>query len=229
MGMRESGRRIAASSACALLAIACSSPEPEPRALVQPGEVVTGSTEAFAGSASSASATSPMAEASSPSVPSDPDRTEASSGLPDASTDPRNAPPTGKGSALLVDVRAGAGDGYERIVFEFEGTAVPGYSVRWVDGPIQAAGSGMSVDVGGEAFLEVAMTSASGVDPHSGEPTYGGASRLDLAAQTQLLVELVRSGDFEGNLTWVAGGRARSPFRVLVLTEPTRLVIDVQH
>jgi hypothetical protein len=38
----------------------------------------------------------------------------------------------------------------------------------------------------------------------------------------------VRTGDFEAVLTWVAGLEDRAPFRVIRLSGPPRIVVDVQ-
>lgn len=149
------------------------------------------------------------------------------SSLPDATEGSRSAPATGDGVALLSDVRAGAGDGYERIVFEFAGATLPGYRVGWVDGPIRADGSGQSVEVKGDAYLEIVLKQASGVDPSSGIPSFDGPSRLEVSQQTELLTDLVRAGDFEAVLTWVVGTTEKSPFRVMTLNDPTRVVVDV--
>jgi hypothetical protein len=145
----------------------------------------------------------------------------------EASDGPRSAPANGPGQALLRAVRVGRNDGFERMVFEFAGDATPGYRIRWVPGPILADGSGDPVEVEGEAYLEMIMDQASGVDMSDGTPTYTGPDRITVSQQTRLLTDLVRTGDFEAVLTWVAGSMRRAPFRVLTLTSPARLVVDV--
>jgi hypothetical protein len=156
--------------------------------------------------------------------------TTRAAGLPDASEAQRSAPGDGSGTALLRAVRVGRNAGFERIVFEFEGTSVPGYRVQWVDGPITADGSGEPVDVDGDAFLEIVMDPASGVDLSAPQLTivYDGPDRIPVAGQTELITDLVRTGDFESVLSWAAGTTERVPFRVLRLTRPTRVVVDLQ-
>jgi hypothetical protein len=151
-------------------------------------------------------------------------------GLPDASEAQHSAPSDGTGTALLRAVRVGRNPGFERIVFEFAGSAVPGYRVQWVDGPILADGSGEAVDVAGDAHLEIVMQPASGVDLSAPQLTvvYDGPDRIPVAGQTELITDLVRTGDFESVLTWVAGATEQVPFRVLRLTDPTRVVVDLQ-
>jgi hypothetical protein len=127
-------------------------------------------------------------------------------------------------------VRVGRNAGFERIVFEFAGSSQPGYRVQWVDGPITADGSGEPVDVTGDAFLEIVMTPASGVDLSAPQLTvvYDGPDRIPVSGQTELITDLVRTGDFESVLSWAAGTTEAVPFRVLRLSDPVRVVIDLQ-
>jgi hypothetical protein len=137
----------------------------------------------------------------------------------------------GTGVALLTDVRVAGQPGFDRIVLEFSGDAEPGYRVAYQEPPIVQDGSGDPIDVDGEAFLVVHVTPASGVDMSgTGDDgytlTYEGPNRV--TGDTGVVSEFVRTGDFEANLTWVAGLRSRAPFAVTVLTDPLRLVIDIE-
>jgi hypothetical protein len=129
-------------------------------------------------------------------------------------------------TALLVDVRTGRHDGYERVVFEFLGDRVPGYAVQYVDPPFTADPSDLPVAVDGDAFLRVRMAWASGYDL-TGDlgQVYTGPDRIDVNAP--VVQELVLLGDFEAVLSWVIGVDAEHPFRVTVLDEPARIVIDI--
>ena len=107
---------------------------------------------------------------------------------------------------------------------------MPGYRIQWVDGPITADGSGEPVEVEGDALLEIIMDPASGVDLSAPQLTivYQGPDRIPVEGQTELITDLVRTGDFEAVLSWAAGTTERVPFRVLALREPTRIVIDLE-
>lgn len=179
--------------------------------------------------ASSTSGTDPATTATTEAAASS-TTTTTKPGLPDATEAQHSAPSDGTGTALLRSVRVGRNDGFERIVFEFAGTSVPGYRVQWVDGPILADGSGAPVDVTGEAYLEMVMEPASGVDLSAPEMTivYDGPNRIPVEGQTELISDLVLTGDFEAVLTWVAGATEKVPFRVLRLTDPTRVVVDLE-
>lgn len=135
------------------------------------------------------------------------------------------------GTALLVAVRAAAQQGFDRVVFEFERGEVPGYRVRYVQPPITEDASGETVKMKGKAFIEIHMTGASGVDQRSGgehyKESYTGPTRF--SPTTGVIAEVVRTGDFEANLTWVVGVNQPEPgFAVEALEGPPRLVIDIR-
>lgn len=132
------------------------------------------------------------------------------------------APPV----AQLVDVRLGRHQGFDRVVFEFTGN-LPGYQVAYVQPPIREDGSGFTLEVQGQAFLEARFEPATGWDFDRGEPSYPGPRRIQGGFPN--LREAVRSGDFEAILTWALGLERESDFRVIELSEPLRVVIDVAH
>lgn len=149
----------------------------------------------------------------------------------DASTETRSSddfPTAGTEVALLTDVRAARHDGFERVVFEFDGDAAPSYRVGYVDPPIRQAGSGNVIEVAGSAYLEVQLQPASGVDLSGPEfrETYLGPDRVELSAQGPAR-ELVLTGDYEANMGWVLGTERRAPFAMAFLQDPLRLVLDV--
>lgn len=131
-------------------------------------------------------------------------------------------------SVLLTNVRTGRHDGFERIVFEFAGDERPGYQVQWAGGPVLADGSGNMVSIEGHGHLQIVMDQASGVDLETGTTSYSGPDRISAGSGVEIVNELVRTGDFEGVLTWVAGVDAPGPFRVVTLRSPTRLVVDIE-
>ena len=150
----------------------------------------------------------------------------------DAGTDPvHSEEDSGAGTSLLTDVRVARHEGFDRVVFEFDG-AVPGYDVEYVQPPITEDGSGDEVAVDGAAFLSVTMRPASGFDLSTGEgeQTYEGPTRIAGAdSGASVIQEVVRTGDFEAVLAWVIGVSDRVDFRVDELNGPSRLVIDVRN
>ena len=168
----------------------------------------------------------PSTTATSTPTPGSPTTAGGPGPLDDATAEPKQGTAEGDATALLVDVRVGAHEGFDRVVFEFRDDDVPGYEVAYVEPPITEDGSGEEVDVAGDAFLSVRMEPASGVDlsGESFEETYTGPERLDGAGS---LAEVVRTGDFEAVLNWVIGTDGEQPFTVRVFDDPVRLVVDV--
>ena len=145
-----------------------------------------------------------------------------------ASTRAVRVPATNKRTALLTKVRAARHEGFDRVVFEFR-RALPGYDVRYVSRPVREDGSGRVVRIDGNFVVQIRMENALDADLSREEapPTYTGPRRF--APGTPEVVELARSGGFEGVLTWVAGLQDRVDFRVKTLTAPPRLVVDFRN
>jgi hypothetical protein len=227
---RRGGRRLPAVAAAATIVLAASATgcggSTDGDAGATTARPTLPSSTADGGSASTA-VTAP--ERSTTGAPIEPgaSTTTAPVGLADASITRHTAPAQGAGVALLRDVRLARHADFERIVFEFAGSTRPAYRIEWVDGPILADASGEEVDVAGDAYLEMVMQPASGVDMESQTVTYPGPDRIAVSGRTELITDLVRTGDFEAVLSWAAGARRRVPIRVLTLTDPTRVVVDL--
>lgn len=142
----------------------------------------------------------------------------------EGSRDPVEIPGDGGSGAQLVDVRAARDEGFDRVVFEFEG-AQPGANVEYVSPPVTACGSGMPVEVAGGALLQVRMSPAAAHDD-AGTTTFD-LQELNPGLPTILVV--VQTCDFEGELTWVVGLTSEVDFVTTTFTEPFRIVIDAAH
>ncbi|MBI2912977.1 MAG: hypothetical protein HYY03_03560 [Chloroflexi bacterium] len=130
------------------------------------------------------------------------------------------------GGALLVDVRAARHEGFDRIVFEFQG-GLPGYRIEYVQPPILGDASGLPITIEGAAFLRARFRSAAAHDPDTGAQTYTGPRELSPGLPS--LVEAQETGDFEAILTWVLGLTEEADFQVYDLQDPYRIAIDVGH
>ena len=147
-------------------------------------------------------------------------------GLPGAATTDVHADPSGD-IAHLAGVRLAGQDGYDRLVLEFT-DRVPGYTVGDRPLPAHEDASGFEIPLpGAGALLQVSMTPATGSGWAGGPSTYSGPSAL--RADTVSVTEVRNAGDFEAVLTWVVGVRTQQPFRVQVLDDPPRLVVDFAH
>ena len=127
--------------------------------------------------------------------------------------------------AVLRDVRTAIQEGFDRIVFEFEGDAVPGYHVEYVDKQVSSCGSGEPVLVAGEARLEIRLMPAQAHDD-AGKATVG---MRDETLRFPVFRQLRSVCDFEADVSYVLGLASRNAYRVLELSSPPRIVVDVKH
>jgi hypothetical protein len=148
--------------------------------------------------------------------------------MPSASTRPVHVAATNKETALLTDVRAARHEGFDRLVFQFR-NVLPGYDVRYVSRPVHEDASGRVVPLAGSAVVRIRMEHALDADlsQASAPLTYTGSRRF--RPGTPELVELARTGGFEGVLTWVAGLQDPVDFRVTTLPAPPRLIVDFRN
>lgn len=130
-----------------------------------------------------------------------------------------------KGASLLKNVRVGAHDeGYDRVVFEFDAPDQTGYRIEYVKGPVTSCGSGEPVTLEGNAFLSITFVPA---NAH----TEDGKSSIETRAIKpgyKAIRELKQVCDFEGQVQWVLGVANTSPYRVVPLSAPTRLAVDIR-
>lgn len=148
------------------------------------------------------------------------------SDLAEAQLNPVEAKAESEDGLLATTVSVGVYPDYDRVVFALEGEGVPGYSVRYADAAVED-GSGASLDVDGDAVLQVNITGTR--YPDEGETYEGGPGTFSPDGTEE--VEQVRLlGTFEGRTQAFIGiDDANTPFRVFTLSEPARLVVDVVH
>lgn len=132
---------------------------------------------------------------------------------------------TGPDAPILRAVRIGEHDDFDRIVFEFDSAGLPQWHVAYIDAPVIHCGSGDEVAVAGTAWLQVRFSGAN-AHTEAGEGTSGPARRTPGLPS---LRELVRTCDFEAEVTWVAGVAGERAYRPRVLEGPARLVVDIAH
>lgn len=129
-------------------------------------------------------------------------------------------PATTSAVVPITDVRVGTHPGYDRIVFDFSGSERPQITVAQAHPPFVQDASGKTVNAPGNAFLSLKLFDANGY------PTYKGPSSFSPGYPN--LVALVNTGDYEGYVTWIAGLKGSTCYRISTLTGPTRIVVDVQ-
>lgn len=178
-----------------------------------------------AGASSSAEASLPASEA--PSAPGSvaPSGDEPTESLPPFACTPTVTLPATTNRAQITDVRVGTHAGYDRIVFEFA-SGIPDVKIEGVLPPMYADPSGLPIDVAGSAFLQLTLHGGTKVTP-SGGVSYAGPTNFEPGFDR--LLQLVEGGDFEAVSTWYLGLDGGSCIRVLTLSAPSRLVIDIEH
>jgi len=147
----------------------------------------------------------------------------------DAGLDARTSPEIeNRETMYLTDVTAASEDCSDKVVFDFEKQEPgPGFQVSYQ--PASTAkvedGSGAPVEIEGNAFLVAKLTPAmtAKIDGDQVTKTYTGPNRLSGQAP---ISEVVKTGDFEGVVTWVIGLDRVRPF--LVTASDGILFVDIE-
>jgi hypothetical protein len=123
---------------------------------------------------------------------------------------------------ILAAVRVARHDGFDRVVFDFGGDAVPRYRISVVGGEATRCGSGEAVRMEGPHQVEVSFEPAR-AHSEEGVPT---VTERSLSPGLPVVRTLELTCDFEGHVTWLIGVAAGPVMRAGVLMEPNRLVLD---
>ena len=209
-------RHLVVSAVATLVTLTACGPGPAPTPSATPPSATV------APSAGTAPApTSTPAPTTVPSPTAEPD------GPAEAAFAPAGTELTREGDAtgyVITQVRVGDHPGYDRVVYELTGgEGTPGYRVGWVDQAVEDP-SGEVRPVDGDAILQVwLMGTTYAVD--GGPQEHAGDVRPDDGD----IEEVVRPLTFEGmTQSFVGVDDGRRPFRVTVLQDPVRVVVDVQ-
>jgi hypothetical protein len=124
----------------------------------------------------------------------------------------------------VTDVRIGSHENFDRVVYEMGGTGTPGWRVKYVDAAVQE-GSGKPMDVAGGAIIQV-LIDGSGYPFDSGVEQYSGPNPVPGIAGG-VVTEVNGSSVFEGVTQSFIGVTEKQPFSVTLLSDPTRVVVDV--
>jgi hypothetical protein len=131
-------------------------------------------------------------------------------------------------SVLLADVRVARRDGYDRVVFEFDGDSLPGYAIEYVNEVTHCA-SGYPVEVDARHVLRVQIAPAAAHEfddadqRHSTVDSSEHLNGFDSIAHSRLIC------DHHGGVEWAIGTTDELPYRSQTLRQPGRIVVDVLH
>jgi hypothetical protein len=164
----------------------------------------------------------PTTAAPSPTAP-------ASPGSTPATACPERTGGATTNQAQLTAIRIAHNPGFDRLVFEFGPSTVPGgvYGMppfRVAVATSLSGPSGQPVPIDGNALLGVRFQNASTVDPN-GTRTYTGATSLK-PTTTPLIKEVRLVEDFERVMVWGVGLQRLQCPTFLTLSGPVRLVLD---
>jgi hypothetical protein len=124
-------------------------------------------------------------------------------------------------TSTLVAIRAAQHVGFDRVVFEFDGPVPAQQDVTYVP-EIIADPSGLPVQIWGSALMSVTFFSATAHD----ETQFLTPERTTCGLPN--VIQVVRSGDFEGVLSFGIGLAKQQQFTVFTLANPSRVVIDIK-
>lgn len=148
---------------------------------------------------------------------------------PNASTSPQKSSNESRETMYLTNVTPGSDKCTAKVVFGFEEQAPgPGFEVSYQ--PADTAkiedGSGNLIDIDGDAFLVVKLNPAmtAKIDGEQVNKTYTGPRRLP---GTDPITEVVKTGDFEGVVTWVIGLDSKRSFTTNA--SDSALVVEIDH
>ncbi|MEX1277737.1 MAG: hypothetical protein WEI16_01635, partial [Chloroflexota bacterium] len=127
---------------------------------------------------------------------------------------------------VAQDIRVGTHDGYDRIVFEYDG-GTPNLELDLAQPPYVRDPSGLPLTVAGSPVYRITLTGATKWDTQTGEQPYQGPTNFEPGYAQ--IVQFVEFGDFEATHNWYLGVNGGECLRVFQLTDPSRVVIDVQH
>ena len=125
---------------------------------------------------------------------------------------------------MIEDVRAGAHDGFDRLVVELSGTGSPSIIAGYEADPRQQA-SGYEIRPAGNAFFTLLIQGVP-LSMSADEEMVAKSDPSGVAAGN--IVGVADGGVFEADAQYVVGLNAERPYKLTVLENPTRVVVDFQ-
>jgi hypothetical protein len=152
--------------------------------------------------------------------------------LPDAALTARMSPATeNRETMYLTNVSLDAGNCSDKVAFEFEKQAPgPGFDVSYQPANVAKFedASGNPIAVAGAAYLVVKLTPAmtAEIEGDHVTKTYTGPRRLTVGDDS-VVRDVVKTGDFEGVVTWVIG--LDQPRRFTTDASDSQLLVEIER
>lgn len=128
------------------------------------------------------------------------------------------------GEMMIEDVRAGSHDGYDRLVVELSGTGSPSVLAGYDNDPRQQA-SGFPLKPAGNAYFTLIIQGVP-LSMSADEAVLAKSNPAGVAAGG--ITEIADGGVFEADAQYVVGLDKQRPYKLSVLENPTRVVVDFQ-
>lgn len=128
---------------------------------------------------------------------------------------------------VIADVRMASHETYDRIVFEYVADGTPSLDIAAASPPFVKDPSGLPLDVAGDPIFGLTFIGATKFDTETGEQPYTGST--DFTPGYPQIAQFVEAGDFEATNNWYLGTNGSDCLRAYYLTDPARIVIDVEH
>ncbi|MDZ5077548.1 hypothetical protein [Nesterenkonia sp. HG001] len=148
-------------------------------------------------------------------------QTRQSEGFPDTLL-----PPSDGDTLLLSEVRLGAHDGYDRVVFDHDDAGLPGWHAEYVDEPTEP-GSGHAIDMEGDAWLAISVT---GLSPgNAGEDQGHLVMQTDWPQEDTIVEGTATTFAYEAAASYYIALEDVHDFDVFTTEDGSRLVVDILH
>lgn len=137
---------------------------------------------------------------------------------------PKTTLPTAPARLAVTDMDVKSHGDFDRVTITLSGDGEPGWFADYVSSPVEGS-TGQPLKVKGSAFLNVSIDgtvfpSDVGAETSAPERVSGGAGTSGTVA------EVVNAGTSAGRTQVVVGLNSRSPYGVVTLHNPTRIIID---
>lgn len=140
-----------------------------------------------------------------------------------ASVDDKVVYPGATGGTISA-IRIGSHDGFDRVVFELDAPGEPGWFAHYRT-EVAAQGSGFPIEFTGDRSIELLIN---GLETPYEDPSREFSGEVT-AAGTSAVTTVSYHGTFEGQAQAVIGlSGPERPFTVYTLSNPSRVVVDIQ-
>lgn len=139
---------------------------------------------------------------------------------------PKTTRPTAPARLAVTDIEAKAHGDFDRVVITLHGDGEPGWFTDYVSSP--AVGStGQPLKVKGSTFLNVFIDGT--VFPSDVGADATAPERVGSTGESGAVAEVVNAGTSAGRTQIVVGMNSRSPYSVVTVQNPTRIIIDISR